>query len=542
MKTRQLLTFTIVVTALAAGWFGRGLLSPPEGTSPAPSLAGPCPAGAQPLYWKAPMDPTYIRDAPGKSPMGMDLVPECPGAAGRAPEGSVIIDSATMQNIGVRTAEVERRDLARAVRAVGRVAYDERRVSHVHTKVQGWVEKLFVDFVGQKVTKGQPLLEIYSPELVATQEELLLAARYRSATENSEFGDVRGGGQSLFEATKRRLALWDIPERDITRLLTTGEVKRTLTLYAPASGYITRLGVRAGMEVQPNANLYTIADLSHVWVLADVYEYELPWLELGQRARVELNYLPGEEMVGELTYIAPFLDPATRTAEVRLELDNSAGKLKPEMFGNAVIEAASLPDVVAVPTDAVIRSGTRSLAIVALGEGRFEPRDIELGLATGDGWFEVRSGLTEGESVVVSSQFLIDSESKLQEAVQKLLAASGAEDAHAGHRMEETEEDHSSHQHQPADPDDHSAHEEMDHAAEGEHEGHRLDPSSANEHAGHEGMPHADHSAHEQHQMDSAPQGDHSAHEEMDHSAHEQHQMPTPSSSQEHHRATEEEE
>jgi multidrug efflux pump subunit AcrA (membrane-fusion protein) len=353
----------------------------------------------------------------------MDLIPVCPNEGNEALDGAVVIDPATIQNMGVRTAPVERRDLARSVRAVGRVAYDERRVSHVHTKVQGWIEKLFVDFVGQEVKRGQPLLEIYSPELVATQEELLLAARYRDATKESPFDDVRSGGEALFEATKRRLALWDIPERDIERLLETGDVKRTLTLYAPEAGFVTRLGVRSGMEVQPNTNLYAIADLSKVWVLADVYEYELPWLELGLEATVELSYLPGEPIRGTLTYIAPFLDPETRTIEVRLELDNQDGRLKPEMFGNAVIAGIPRLNALAIPSNAVIRSGKRTIAIVAKGEGRFEPRELALGLDTQDGWLEVLSGLDEGERVVVSSQFLIDSESNLQEAVKALLAA-----------------------------------------------------------------------------------------------------------------------
>jgi multidrug efflux pump subunit AcrA (membrane-fusion protein) len=421
-----------LLLALGIGWFGRGLLSHDAEMDRAPSASsegGSCPNGADPLYWKAPMDPSYVRATPGKSPMGMDMVPVCPSAAGAAPDGAVVVDSATMQNIGIRTAPVERKDLARAVRAVGRVAYDERRVVHVHTKVQGWIEELRVDFVGQEVKRGEPLLEIYSPELVATQEELLLAARYRDATGESPFEDVRGGGVSLFEATKRRLALWDIPERDVKRLLETGDVKRTLTLYAPASGVITRLGVRSGMEVRPNANLYTIADLSTVWVLADVYEYELPWLALGQTASVELSYLHGESMEGELTYIAPFLDPETRTVEVRLELDNSAGKLKPEMFGNAVIAGTPHLDALAIPTESVIHSGTRTIAVVSLGGGRFEPRDIQIGLNSGDGWLEVLDGLAEGEDVVISSQFLIDSESNLQEAVKSLLAARSAASA-----------------------------------------------------------------------------------------------------------------
>jgi multidrug efflux pump subunit AcrA (membrane-fusion protein) len=438
-------TIALVLVALAMGWWARELASRDSGSAErGASVASdsPCPGGVTPLYWKAPMDPSYVRDAPGKSPMGMDLVPECPSEGAAAADGAVVIDAATIQSIGVRTAPVARADLARAVRAVGRVSYDERRVSHVHTKVQGWVESLSVDFVGQSVRRGEPLLEIYSPELVATQEELLLAADYRNATGSSPNEDVRSGGRSLFEAARRRLALWDIREQDVDQLLETGEVQRTLTLYAPASGVITQLGVRTGMEVAPNTNLYTLADLSRVWVIANVYEYELPWLELGQEASVELAALPGETLRGKLTYIAPFLDPTTRTAEVRLELDNADGRLKPQMFGNVRIAAAPRADVLAIPDEAVIRSGERSLAVVALGRGRFEPREIQLGLDGGDGRVEVLAGLEAGQSVVVSSQFLIDSESNLQEAVRKLLAERSPEpeqanDPHSMHDMPE---------------------------------------------------------------------------------------------------------
>ncbi len=432
-----------LLLALGMGWWLRGLSQSVPAPAPvhAPTAAaGPCPGGAAPAYWQAPMDPSYVRPTPGKSPMGMDLVPVCPHEA--ADDGTVQVDSRTLQTIGVRTASVETRDLSRSVRAVGRVTWDERRVAHVHTKVQGWVEKLHVDFLGQRVERGQPLLEIYSPELVATQEELLLAARYRSATTASPFEDVATGGETLLEATRRRLELWDISTRDIDRLIASGKVQRTLTLHAPTSGVVTELAVRSGMEVAPNSNLYTIADLSTVWVTADVYEFELPWVEVGQSGSVELASLPGVAFEGPVTYVAPFLDAETRTAEVRLELPNPEGRLKPEMFGNVTIQASPHPAATAVPSEAVIRSGTRSLAVVALGEGRFEPREIELGLDTGAGWTEVRRGLEPGERVVVSSQFLIDSESKLQEAIQKLLAGSAAPpgppdaaDAHAGHEM-----------------------------------------------------------------------------------------------------------
>lgn len=416
-------TLGVIALALSLGWWSRGLLSRGERMNHAEHSEvgdGSCPDGSQPAYWKAPMDPTFIRDQPGKSPMGMALVPECSVVHRQATDGAVIIDAATVQNMGVQTQPVERRDLARSVRAVGRIAIDERRVVHVHTKVTGWVEKLFVDFVGQEVEPGQPLLEIYSPELVATQEELLLAARYREATKESPFEDVRRSGQSLFEAAKQRLTLWDIHDEEIDRLLNTFEVKRTLTLYGSAPGVVTRLGVRTGMKVQPDTNLYTIADLSRVWVLVDVYEVDLPWLALGQMATVELSYGQSEPARGEIRYIAPFLDPKTRTAEVRLELDNGAGRFKPEMFGNVMIAGTPRRDVLAIPANAVIRSGIRTIAVVAMGEGRFSPREITLGLDSGDGWLEVSSGLHEGEDVVVSGQFLIDSESNLQEAIQKL--------------------------------------------------------------------------------------------------------------------------
>ena len=435
----------MVATLIAREWILPGRHAGPAGMTEADGGGGPCPGGTAAQYWKAPMDPSYVRDKPGKSPMGMDLVPVCPDEAASARDGRIRIDPAAVQNIGVRVTEISRRDLARKIRAVGRVAYDERLVDHVHTKIQGWLERLYVKYEGEEVKKGQRLVEIYSPELVSTQEELLLAARYRRSTKSSPFGDVSEGGQALFEATRRRLELWDISRRDIDRLLETGEVRKTLTLYAPSRGVVTHMMVRRGMEVGPKDNLYTISDLSRVWVYADVYEYELPWVEVGQRAVVELSYLPGERFEGEVTYIYPFLDPKTRTARVRIELPNPDGTLKPDMFANVTIESAVHPDVVAVPEEAVIRSGRRSLVILAVGEGVFEPRDVEIGLDSGDGWLEVTGGLDAGEQVVVSSQFLIDSESRLQEAVQKLLGASSedvggeatgsAPSEHEGHAM-----------------------------------------------------------------------------------------------------------
>jgi len=374
------------------------------------------------------MDPNYVRKEPGKSPMGMDLVPECPSGgeearAGMASSNEVRINSSLVQKMGVRTAAVERRDLTRYVRAVGRVTYDERLVHHVHTKIHGWVEKLYVEYEGGIVGAGEPLLEIYSPELVSTQEELLLAARYRETTKASSNEDVRRSGQELLEATRRRLELWDISEQFIDDILTSGEVRKTVTLYAPRKGVVTHLNVRHGMEVTSDKNLYTIAGLSRVWIYANVYEYELPWLEVGQNASVKLKSRPGTSFEAVISYISPSLDADTRTTRVRLELDNPDLIFKPNMFAVVEIRASQLSGVLAVPEEAVIRSGQRSLVILDLGEGRFAPRDVTLGLDSGDGWLEIVAGLTESERVVTSGQFLIDSESKLREAAQKLLSS-----------------------------------------------------------------------------------------------------------------------
>jgi Cu(I)/Ag(I) efflux system membrane fusion protein/cobalt-zinc-cadmium efflux system membrane fusion protein len=537
---RGISTAFLVILAAGAGWFARERvpsLSPPKEMSTAPGAAqeGPCPGGAQPLYWKAPMDPTYIRDEPGKSPMGMDLVPQCPGDARASTATGVQIDPFVVQSIGVREAAVERRDLARKIRTVGRVAYDERLVAHVHTKIQGWIERLHVDYEGQRVKRGQPLLEIYSPELVSTQEELLVAARYRDLTERSPFADVSEGGAALFDATRRRLELWDIPERDIERLLATDKVRKTLTLYAPTGGVVNHMMVRAGMEVGPNANLYTIADLSRVWVYADIYEYELPWVSEGQRGAVELSYLPGVRFEGEVTYVYPFLDPKTRTARVRIELPNPDLILKPDMFANVTIETETRPNVVAVPEEAVIRSGRRTLAIVAVGDGRFEPREIELGLDSGNGWLEVKRGLHEGDRVVTSGQFLIDSESKLQEAVQKLLASGAAGDStrggmsHEGHEMPGSGMEHEGH----TMPDSAAKHE--GHAMPGPptgHEGHSM-PAPPMDHTGHE-MP-APSTGHEGHSMPDSG-GEHEGHAMPDPGMkHEGHSMPEPGTSQSDH-------
>ena len=410
----------IALIAAALGWFaatrhdvdsGR-MVAGGESSMAAMNDGGVCPGGADPAYWKAPMDPTYVRDAPGKSPMGMDLVPVCQSGS-EADGGRIRVESALIQNGGVRTTPVVRRDLTRKIRTVGRIDYDERHVAHVHAKFQGWIEKLYVEYAGQMVDRGEPLLDVYSPELVSTQEELLVAQNYRDTTGKSSFADISNGGEALFEAARRRLELWDISDAAIEELLETGVVRKTLTLYAPDRGVVTDLMARQGMEIGPNMNLYTIADLSRVWLYADIYEYELPWVRTGQQAKVDLSYLPGRVFEGVVTYVYPFLDAQTRTARARIELDNSDLALKPEMYANVTIETDTRSQVLAVPEEAVIRSGRRNLLIVALPGGYFEPRDLEIGIDSGDGWLEVKSGVSEGEIIVTSGQFLLDSESKL---------------------------------------------------------------------------------------------------------------------------------
>jgi Cu(I)/Ag(I) efflux system membrane fusion protein len=377
-------------------------------------------------YWVAPMDPTYIRNKPGKSPMGMDLVPVYEDEEASA-EGVVSIDPVTVQNIGVRTTQVIKGSLTAEVRTVGHVTYDEEMVQHVHTKVQGWVEELFVNTTGQEVRKGEKLLTIYSPDLVATQEEYLQALRYARQTEKSKFKDIAGGGKALVEATRTRLLLMDIQPAQIQALEKRGQVQKTTVLHSPATGVVIDKRVLAGMEVNPGMDLYTIADLSRVWILASVYEYELPFVKNGQEAEITLPYEPGAVYEGRVSFVYPYLSAATRTIQVRIEFRNPRLLLKPDMYVNVTIKSKVAGDVLQIPSDAVIRTGTRNIVITALGEGKFLPKEVALG-PQGQGMVQIRSGLVEGETVVTSGQFLIDSESNLRQAVTRMeeVPSSGA--------------------------------------------------------------------------------------------------------------------
>jgi RND family efflux transporter MFP subunit len=382
-------------------------------------------------YWVAPMDPTFRRDKPGKSPMGMDLVPVYEDEGEPTAEGVIKIDPITVQNIGVRTVKVTKGPLVATVRAVGRVTYDEKKVERIQTKISGWVEHLFVDTTGQDVRKGEKLLTIYSPELVATQQEYLQALRYAKQTAGSRFEDVSGGGASLVDATRRRLLLSDIDPGQIEAIEKRGEVQKTMVLHSPVSGVVIDKQVLAGMKVGPGMELYTIADLSRVWVIGSIYEYELPFVKNGQEAEITLPYEPGVVYKGRISFIYPYLSAATRTVQVRLEFGNPGLKLKPDMYVDVTMKNKAANDVLQVPSEAIIRTGTRNIAITSLGEGKFLPKEVTIG-PEGQGMVEIKSGLNAGDSVVVSGQFLIDSESNLRQAITKMTEAPAAAGVPAG--------------------------------------------------------------------------------------------------------------
>ncbi len=373
------------------------------------------------LYWRAPMDPTYISDKPGKSPMGMDLIPVYEGEEEISAGPTVVIDPVVVHNIGVQTAPVKKMDLYRIIRTVGHLDYDEEKLYRVNIKFSGWIEKLYVDETGQAVRTGQPMLEIYSPELVTTQEEYLLALSNAKKLEESPFGEISTSARSLLESTRRRLLYWDITEKQIKDLEEKGIISKTMSLYSPVDGIVVSKMAEQGMHVKSGMDLYRIADLSTIWVYAHIYEYEVPWVKVGQTVEMELPYIPGEVFQGRVDYIYPYLDQKTRDVKIRLVFPNPGLDLKPEMYANVRIESRLGRAVTAVLGEAIIRSGKRNVAFVAKGGGKFEPRDVIVGAEGQDGYVEILAGLQSGEEVVTSAQFLLDSESRLKEAIQKML-------------------------------------------------------------------------------------------------------------------------
>jgi len=376
-------------------------------------------------YWTCTMHPSVKMKEPGKCPIcAMDLVPvrkESGGAgegrttesAAAVPEKSLFtVDPRRQQMIGVRTAAVATRRLDRTISTIGRVSLDERRITHVHTKFSGWISKVFVDYTWQHVRKGEPLFTIYSPELVSTQEEYLLAVRAQSTLGDHAIQEVSGGARSLLKAARRRLLLWDISEDQIEKLARTGEVRQDLVVHSPAEGHVTHRNAFENMRVEPGTKIYTIADHSSVWVHVEIYENDISLVRLGQHASMTVESYPGRRFFGKVTYIEPHLMEQTRTLRVRLEFSNADLTLKPGMYAKVKLNVASRT-VIAVPESAVLRTGERDIVFVDHGEGRMELRRIQLGGRAGD-YYAVLKGLKTGEKIVVAGNFLIDAESKVQ--------------------------------------------------------------------------------------------------------------------------------
>jgi Cu(I)/Ag(I) efflux system membrane fusion protein/cobalt-zinc-cadmium efflux system membrane fusion protein len=392
-------------------------LTPIKTASAAPTT----PTGERKIkYWRAPMDPTYISNKPGKSPMGMDLVPVYEDEIA---EDAISIDPITVQNMGLRTALVGTGELTKTIRTVGHIDYDEKKLYIVNTKITGWIEKLHVNTTGEVVQKGQPLLEIYSPELVSTQEEYLSALKNYSELKDSPYQEARAGALELLNSTQKRLEYWDIDKGQIEDLKRDREIKKTLTLYSPADGVVLHKNAIEGAHVKAGRDLFRIANFSTVWVLAHIYEYELPYIKQGQKALMSLSYLPGETFEGNVTYIYPYLEKKTRDVKIRLEFPNPGYRLKPEMYADVVIESELSGERILIPEEAVIRSGKREIVFVDMGEGKYAPREITAGVSGEGEVVEVKKGLLAGEIIVVSGQFMLDSESKTQEAIQKMIKA-----------------------------------------------------------------------------------------------------------------------
>ena len=339
--------------------------------------------------------------------------------------GGVNVTPERQQLVGMRRASAEIRPMIKKIRTVGIVTYDETRVAQVFSKVEGWIETLAVNYTGKLVQKGQPLFTLYSPDLVSTQEEFLLALKAKQTLGSSSIKEISSGSESLLESAHRRLSLWDISEEQIRELEKSGKPNRTLTFHSPISGFVLKKDALQGMRVMPDKELYTIADLSTVWVNADIYEYDLADVREGQRATISLSYFPARTFAGKVSWISPVLDEKTRTAKVRLEFANREFILKPEMYANAEIEIDAGRKL-AVPDEAVLDSGLRKVVFLDKGQGRFEPAEVKIGRKF-DGYYEVLEGLSPGERILASASFLLDSESRLKEAMGAMAGMPGME-------------------------------------------------------------------------------------------------------------------
>ncbi len=395
------------------------------------------------LFWRNPMNPSITSPVFTQDEMGMDYLPvyapqavplgDANGGADDEAAGTVTIDPVTVQNIGVRTATAERRDLSRSLNGLGRVDFNEERLTRLHPKTSGWIETLMVDETGTQVSHDTILLGIYSPELVAAQQEYLVALTNWEIVRNSGGSQMKKNARTILESARERLQLFDVPAHQIKELEKSRKIKKQLHIHSPFEGRVMNIGARQGQYVTPADELYLLADLSRIWVNVDVFEDELSWLKMGDRAEMRVRAEPGRTYQGKVTFIHPVLNSKSRAVQVRLEFDNSDLSLKPGMFASVTLFVDPQPGAVVVPSESIVRSGSREQLFVVRAPGKFEPREVMLGVSAG-GWTQVLSGVEAGERVVTSSQFLIDSESKLREATAKMMNALQGSSSVAGGR------------------------------------------------------------------------------------------------------------
>jgi Cu(I)/Ag(I) efflux system membrane fusion protein len=400
-------TRIMILILLLAAFAGGVVLGPKFFGMPGSSQEGAEDTGGEPevLYWVAPMDPNFKRDKPGKSPMGMDLVPVY---ADSVSDGdAVTINPAVVNNLGVRTEKAQKRPLWRRIEATGYVGFDETRISHISARVSGWIVQLQVDAQGERVSKGDLLFELYSPELVNAQKEYLQSVQ-------------RGDKRLLAGAEEKLRALGMIPS-EIKALAARGSASENIKIVAPQDGIVATLSVREGMYIQPNTTIMSLADLSSVWLQAEVFESQADWVAAGQAADARLEYMPGTEFNGQVDYVYPVLDPITRTLRVRLRFDNPDERLKPNMYARVSIYGRLKPNALSIPREALIPAPGRDRVVVALGEGRFQVREVLTGLESGS-FVEIIAGIAEGDEIVTSAQFLIDSEASLAGSIKRLEA------------------------------------------------------------------------------------------------------------------------
>lgn len=443
-KGAMVVVLAIVAAALGAGYW-LGSRGGHEAAEPQ-AAAKDAKQERRLLFYRNPMGLPDTSPVPKKDPMGMDYIPVYEGEESAEAGSGIVVSTEKVQKLGVRTEIAALRELSRSVRASGRIEVDERRLHTVSPKFEGWIEKLHVNATGQAVGRGQPLAEVYSPELVSAQKEYAIAAQGRESLRDAG-PEAQAGMKQLAESGLSRLRNWDISDEQIARLREGGEVRRTLTLRAPASGIVMEKKAVAGMRFMPGEMLYQVADLSSVWVIADVFEQDIGLVRVGQQAKVRIGAYPDKIFEGTVTYVYPTLKVETRSVPVRVELANPGGLLKPAMFASLELSAAGSAKVLAVPSSAVIDSGVRRIVLVQMrGDekaGRFEPREVKLGARSGD-YVEVLEGVREGEPVVVAANFLIDAESNLKAALGglggfgKVSPGETAKSASASHKAEGT--------------------------------------------------------------------------------------------------------